>query len=399
MKIDRLYYTVEQLAEHWLMSIDDILQLGLTNQLAFLTQADWEYPRTKLMLRGEHTGITAQELSNIYFAKEPFSEPGNAGETANGILKGEECIITYHPGLDRLIIDASEVKRFEREHPELAATDNIPKPNEKNTVFFSGRGVWRFFHRRSGLRFIIGRTKTNKYLLLPCFKRKDDREDDDEALEYISASQDFQTTGFFYLDKIDRFTYEQTQNASLVKRLTPCTGYNEVESTIADIRDSVQIGGLPISHDDCYFLIDRSQPFILDFNFKFNSLNQTGAGENIAPTEPSAGKEPALTKELGDKDKARADSLRNFIAEIEVKAKKDNLDFNCMELDYTRAELFKKLQNWEKGRGKTKINGKELYLWFDKAGWGKFWNRQERKAICDIKDNKRGRKKQEPKII
>ncbi|MDP3877006.1 MAG: hypothetical protein Q8Q50_08490 [Methylobacter sp.] len=133
MKIDRRYYTVEQLAEHWLISIDDILQLGLTNQLAFLTQADWEYPRTKLMLRGEHTGITDQELANIYFAKEPFLATGNAGETANGILKGEECVITYHPGLDRLIIDASEVKRFEREHPELAATDNTPKPNEEYT--------------------------------------------------------------------------------------------------------------------------------------------------------------------------------------------------------------------------------------------------------------------------
>ncbi len=395
MKIDRLYYTVEQLAEHWLISIDDILQLGFTNQLTFLTQADWEYPRTKLMLRGEHTGITAQELSNIYFAKEPFSEPGNAGETANGILKGEECIITYHPGLDRLIIDASEIKRFEREHPELATTDNTPKPNEKNTVFFSGRGVWHFFYRRSGLRFIIGRTKTNKYLLLPCFNRKDDREDDDEALEYISTSQYFQTTGFFYLDKIDRFTYEQTQNASLVKRLTPCTGYNEVESTIADIRDSVQIGGLPISRDDCYFLIDRSQPFILDFNFKFNSLNQTGAGENIAPTEPSAGKEPALTKELSTINKKRIASLIRFVEYRANEAEEYNRPFDPKELDCTKKELFTDLETWERLKDKPT----EGLVW-DVSGWrscGDLWSHEERKAILDI--NKSRRKRGNPRKL
>ncbi|MDP3875777.1 MAG: hypothetical protein Q8Q50_02235 [Methylobacter sp.] len=222
MKIDRLYYTVEQLAEHWLISIDDILQYGFTNQLTFLTQADWEYPRTKLILRGQHTGIAAQELANIYFAKEPFSDPGNAGETANGILKGEECIITYHPGLDRLIIDVDEVKRFEREHPELSKTDNNQKTNEKDVlVFFKGRGAWFInnpddnkYGAKSAFNFTFRDPDTGEVELTNRFFELHDGVDQAYCDEY---------TGVFKLTKKDAAIHllsKDIRNLSYVEKIT-----------------------------------------------------------------------------------------------------------------------------------------------------------------------------------
>lgn len=116
MKIHRLYFSVEQLAEHWRLSIDDVMQLGLTNQLRFVAQADWEFPDFEIIHRGEHTPIDFEELANIYYASEPFCEKGHCQTSQDDGLLGANVTITYYPGITRLIIDASEVERFEREN-------------------------------------------------------------------------------------------------------------------------------------------------------------------------------------------------------------------------------------------------------------------------------------------
>ncbi|WKJ91639.1 hypothetical protein QZJ86_05755 [Methylomonas montana] len=117
MKIERLYFTVDQLAEHWRLPIDVIMQLGLTNQLKFVAQADWEYPGLEVNQRGAHTPITFEDLANIYHATEPFCKTGVCQTSEDASLIGADVTITFYPGTDRLIIDATEVERFERENP------------------------------------------------------------------------------------------------------------------------------------------------------------------------------------------------------------------------------------------------------------------------------------------
>lgn len=116
MKIEKLWFSFEQLAAHWNVPIDNVVQMGLSNQLKIMAQADWEYPGPKIIQRGRCTPITSEEMFDIVFAKEPFSLTGAVAETTHfGIMRGDECIITFYPGISRLIIDADEVKRFEGE--------------------------------------------------------------------------------------------------------------------------------------------------------------------------------------------------------------------------------------------------------------------------------------------
>jgi len=127
LKIDRLYFTVEQLAEHWRLPIADIMQLGLTNQLKFITQADWEFPDFEIIHRGEHTPINFEELANIYYATEPLFKKGHCQTSQDAFLIGSNVTITYYPGINRLIIDASEVERFERENLYSSGTLTEPE--------------------------------------------------------------------------------------------------------------------------------------------------------------------------------------------------------------------------------------------------------------------------------
>ena len=115
MKFEKFYYTVEQLAEHWSISAEEVVGLGETERLSFMALADWSYPESNIFLVREHTVINHEEVSRIYSAEEPYTFTGKAQETLNGILMGEECIITYYPGISRLIIKADEVYRFEKD--------------------------------------------------------------------------------------------------------------------------------------------------------------------------------------------------------------------------------------------------------------------------------------------
>lgn len=147
MKIERLYYTVEQLSEHWGLSVDDIMQLGLTNQLQFVARADWGNPDIDKIYCGAHTPITFEALSNIYFATEPFSETGICECAKNRYEIGQKVVITYYPGTERLIIQADEVDRFEREMSGKMPTEQENSPiieetnDEGNEIEEIGRAL------------------------------------------------------------------------------------------------------------------------------------------------------------------------------------------------------------------------------------------------------------------
>ncbi|MEI6270566.1 MAG: hypothetical protein WCP01_16945 [Methylococcaceae bacterium] len=113
MEIEKLYFSFDQLAAHWAIPLEDVLQLALTNQLKIIAQADWEYPAAQVIQRGAHTPINVEEVANIFYAQEPFTLVGFADNSHDGILRGDQCNITFYPGLSRLIVDATEVKRFE----------------------------------------------------------------------------------------------------------------------------------------------------------------------------------------------------------------------------------------------------------------------------------------------
>ncbi|MEC4747408.1 hypothetical protein [Methylomicrobium sp. Wu6] len=117
---DRLYYRPSELANRWNVSIDFLMQLGLTNQLKFKAEVDWYYPATQTIYRGSHVNVDYEELANIYYAPTSFDVEAYAGKAQNppGVLPGDPCIITYYPGLDRLLIDAAEVNDYEKCHQE-----------------------------------------------------------------------------------------------------------------------------------------------------------------------------------------------------------------------------------------------------------------------------------------
>lgn len=140
IKFERLYYTVEQLAKYWNIDISDVMQLGLTNHLAFVAQADWEYPDHQIIQRGSHTKINYLELSNIYHATKPFSETGVVETNVDKALIGSKCVITYYPGISHLIIDVDEVERFEKvdsEHKDdhLLESTHEHESNLKNVPY------------------------------------------------------------------------------------------------------------------------------------------------------------------------------------------------------------------------------------------------------------------------
>lgn len=122
MEENRFYFHVEELADYWQYSVPYVMQLGLTNQLQFMALADWECPDRQIKLWGEHTPLTYQELSEILSLNEPKVKKYESAKNGDGIFKGDTCFITYHPGIDRLIIQVEEVKRFDAERTNSSAT-------------------------------------------------------------------------------------------------------------------------------------------------------------------------------------------------------------------------------------------------------------------------------------
>lgn len=135
--IDRLYYTVEQLAEYWQVSIDDIIHLGLTDKLKFIVLADIEnLSRSQFSELGEVEEIDRHELSIIYYSKEDFIIPDNDPRVS--ILKritGCKIRLNYHHGISRLAVYTKEVERFENENiSRLGHIEDNTKGNNKQVL-------------------------------------------------------------------------------------------------------------------------------------------------------------------------------------------------------------------------------------------------------------------------
>lgn len=154
----RRYYKPQQLADYWQMPLDDVMQLGLTEFLQFMIQADFEYPELREVERGAWTKIDYLELANIYHAIEPvvFEGVGSFGKNA-----GFKCVITFPHGIDRLIILVDEVERFESEHKQITPTIEPDAPENINAK-----------ERNNMLKLIYGMAR-HAYQYDPNAKRND----------------------------------------------------------------------------------------------------------------------------------------------------------------------------------------------------------------------------------
>ncbi|MDO9105842.1 MAG: hypothetical protein Q7U57_12885 [Methylovulum sp.] len=123
-------------------------------------------------------------------------------------------------------------------------------------VFFQGYGSWFYEHEVRGnwfpRLFSVSPAGTT-FILFPW---------DDE-----DRKNSFESMGFFNLTNEDAFAYSITKDSSLIKKLLPSPRYAR-QSTIQRMADKLEIGGLRVKEEGFYFLIDRNQPFILDFDFK-----------------------------------------------------------------------------------------------------------------------------------
>jgi hypothetical protein len=149
-------------------------------------------------------------------------------------------------------------------------------------VFFNGYGSWFYEQEIPGHWFprLYSVTQAGStFIALPC--------DDDEL------RKPFRSIGFFNLTRDDAFAYNIIKDTSLINNLLP-PSRDFPPGTLGDLTNRLEIGGLWAKKDNFYFLIDRNQPFILDFDFK--DQNQTTPTEKPSPTETnlSPQKEPRI---------------------------------------------------------------------------------------------------------
>jgi len=222
--------------------------------------------------------------------------------------------------------------------------------------------------------------------------------------EEIVCKNSFQTTGFFNLTREDERAYKELESDSIIKdmeiKLVPDSDYHP-GCTFNEMYEQIEIWASRMKSEDCYFIIDRTKPF--DFKVKTPSVLtstqittnvETSDLDTISASTDSTPKE-SLSRKLTQKDQERLDSLSEFIRWLEIQVnnevKRQNMSwfiFDKSSLDCTKEDLFQALTDWEKNR-----RNKADYVWNVK-GWSacnKLWNRPERKEICDIADNRRGR--------
>ncbi|MCX7069231.1 MAG: hypothetical protein NTW85_16285 [Methylococcales bacterium] len=72
VKIKIEYYTVEQLADHWIVSSDDIVHLGLTNKLKLNAVAKFQYSQAKITKYNCHLPLSNEELAAVFFHKKDY---------------------------------------------------------------------------------------------------------------------------------------------------------------------------------------------------------------------------------------------------------------------------------------------------------------------------------------
>lgn len=117
MKINRDYLTIDQLSKKWQLSSDDIIHLGLTEQIQFTALVDQRYPDGYIQCGVEYP-ISTEWLHNVYYGNTPFEATLTYKESStsidqNKINKKYPSTLTFYPGINRLVIQNDEVDRFE----------------------------------------------------------------------------------------------------------------------------------------------------------------------------------------------------------------------------------------------------------------------------------------------
>ncbi len=144
-------------------------------------------------------------------------------------------------------------------------------------VFFNGYGSWFYEQEIPGHWFprLYSVTQAGStFIALPC--------DDDEL------RKPFRSIGFFNLTRDDAFAYNIIKDTSLINKLLP-PSRDFPPGTLGDLTNRLEIGGLWAKKDNFYFLIDRNQPFILDFDFKDQDKPTPTENPNTTEKKPTCG--------------------------------------------------------------------------------------------------------------
>jgi|GEM_PF-4824120 len=214
--------------------------------------------------------------------------------------------------------------------------------------------------------------------------------------------------GVFSLTDKDIEKYRYTNSLDHVRKLLP--------SKHADSAFQKMVNNGIFSDEDaehCFFKLPRKRKdsdksrFVRRNNILviLNDTDEPASGKaapiaqasfkNTISESSNSASEKSSSKELKPKDQKRLDSLSEFIGWLEIQVnnevKRQNMSwfiFDKSSLDCTKEDLFQALTDWEKYRHKETD-----HVWNVK-GWSacnKLWSRKERKEICDIADNRRGR--------
>lgn len=131
LNIERFYYTVNELAEYWQVSIDDIMQLGITDRLKFSAIVKDEYPEKGIIKQGEIAPMTLNTLNKVYCFNETVTVESLVITNSDSRIElGDKHITTYYPDIDNFIIPAIEVERFENEYQAFNNQDDIKTDNK-----------------------------------------------------------------------------------------------------------------------------------------------------------------------------------------------------------------------------------------------------------------------------
>lgn len=117
MRIKYDYFTLEQLSEKWELSTNDIIHLGLTDQIEFTALTDREYPSGYVQC-GVEIPISVDWLHNLIYGQKSFVCELTLKESSvkisnNAIEERFPSILTFYPETSRLVITNDEVEKFE----------------------------------------------------------------------------------------------------------------------------------------------------------------------------------------------------------------------------------------------------------------------------------------------
>lgn len=312
---------------------------------------------------------------------------------------------------DVLVIE-NEVTTGKAELPvnsnNTLAQINASKTEPMVLVAFDGRGAWFTgpgphdkYGSRSVLNFLFKDPETGETELTKDFFRLYDSIDQKLCNKYV---------GIFKLTKKDAIKYllsKDRKDLSHVEELLPCSHPYSAFSI------GVEEGYLSNERmDDYFFLIQRNfdrecfedkkmviPPYVL--NNKLcpadeldlpEKIEKITANNPIGPTNTVTKVEAEPAKKKESENEKRLDSLRKFIEWLEAQAGLYKLDFSKDQLDCTKTDLFKALKVWEADH----ITTVSKRVWHKPKGWnscGKLWDSAERKAICDIANDRQGRPK------